>query len=144
MTRPITPQVTANVIIEFPQRKGTPILLIERKYSPYGWAIPGGFVEVGETISSAAQREALEETGLDVHLDILLGIYSDPNRDFRGHSVGTVFIGSATGVPLAADDAKKVAFFDPFNIAVDLALDHRKILDDYCLYRTQGIIKIPE
>jgi 8-oxo-dGTP diphosphatase len=144
MARPITPQLTADVIIEMPLLDDKPIILIERKYEPYGWAIPGGFVEVGETIANAARREALEETSLDVELDILLGIYSNPKRDFRGHTACAVFIGSAAGKPMAADDAKAIALFDPFEIDVALAFDHRQILDDYCEYRRSGIIKLPE
>jgi len=144
MTRPVTPQLTADVIIEMPLLDDKPIILIERKYEPYGWAIPGGFVEVGETIANAARREALEETSMEVELDILLGIYSNPKRDFRGHTACAVFIGSATGKPIAADDAKDIALFDPFNIDVALAFDHRQILDDYCNYRHNGIIKLPE
>ena len=144
MTRPITPQLTADIIIEMPMYDDNPIILIERKYEPYGWAIPGGFVEVGETIAAAARREALEETTLEVDLSILLGIYSNPKRDFRGHTVCSVFIGSATGKPIAADDAKDIALFDPFNVDVELAFDHRQILDDYCDYRRDGTIKLPE
>ncbi len=144
MPIPITPKLTADVIIEMPMIDDRPIVLIERKYEPYGWAIPGGFVDVGETIASAARREALEETSLEVELEILLGIYSNPKRDFRGHTVCSVFIGNATGKPVAADDAKDIALFDPFNVDVELAFDHRQILDDYCKYRSEGIIKLPE
>ena len=144
MNRPVTPQITADVIIEMPLLDDKPIILIERKYEPYGWAIPGGFVEVGETIAAAARREALEETTMEVELDVLLGIYSDPKRDSRGHTACAVFVGSATGKPIAADDAENIALFDPFNIDVELAFDHRQILDDYCLYRSDGIIKLPK
>ena len=144
MARPITPQLTADVIIEMPLLDDKPIILINRKYEPFGWAIPGGFVEVGETIATAAHREALEETCLDVELDLLLGIYSDPQRDFRGHTACAVFIGNATGQPQAADDAKDIALFDPFNIDVELAFDHGQIVEDYCLYRREGIIQLPK
>jgi len=143
MTVPVTPKLTADVIIEMPLQDDNPIILIERKYEPYGWAIPGGFVEVGETVAQAAIREAREETCLDVDLDILLGIYSDPKRDFRGHTACAVFIGNASGKPLAADDAKDIALFDPFDIDVELAFDHRQIIEDYCDYRRHGIIKLP-
>ncbi len=141
--KPVTPLLTADVIIEMPLIDDKPIVLIDRKYEPYGWAIPGGFVEVGETVATAARREALEETSLEVELKVLLGIYSDPKRDFRGHTACSVFVGTATGKPVAADDAKDIALFDPFNIDVELAFDHRQILDDYCLYRREGIIKLP-
>lgn len=144
MSRPVTPLLTADVIIEMPLLDDKPIILIERKYEPYGWAIPGGFIEVGETIATAASREALEETSLEVELDILLGIYSNPKRDPRGHTACAVFIGNASGKPVAADDAKDIGLFDPFNIDVALAFDHRQILDDYCHYRRDGIIKLPE
>jgi len=143
MAVPVTPRLTADVIIELPLHDDNPIILIERKYEPYGWAIPGGFVEVGETVAQAAIREAREETCLDVDLDILLGIYSDPKRDFRGHTACAVFIGNASGKPLAADDAKDIALFDPFDIDVELAFDHRQIIEDYCDYRRHGIIKLP-
>jgi 8-oxo-dGTP diphosphatase len=143
MPRPVTPQLTADVIIEMPLHDDSPIVLIERKYEPYGWAIPGGFVEVGETVAQGAIREAREETCLDVDLDILLGIYSDPKRDFRGHTACAVFIGNASGKPHAADDAKDIALFDPFDIDVELAFDHRQIIEDYCDYRRNGIIKLP-
>ncbi|NOQ69631.1 MAG: NUDIX domain-containing protein [Gammaproteobacteria bacterium] len=144
MTKPITPLLTADVIIEMPMFDDRPIILIERKYEPYGWAIPGGFVEVGETIASSARREALEETSLDVDLDVLLGIYSNPERDYREHTVCGVFIGNSSGKPVAADDAKDIALFDPFNVDVELAFDHRQILQDYCKYRSEGIILLPE
>ncbi len=143
MARPVTPLLTADVIIELPLIDDKPILLIQRKFEPYGWAIPGGFVDVGETISSAARREALEETSLEVELDILLGLYSDPRRDSRGHTASAVFVGNASGKPIAADDAKDIALFDPFNIDVELAFDHRQILLDYCDYRRDGSIKLP-
>lgn len=80
---------------------------------------------------------------MDVELDVLLGIYSDPKRDLRGHTACAVFVGYAEGKPIAADDAKDIALFDPFDIDVELAFDHRQILDDYCDYRRQGIIKLP-
>jgi 8-oxo-dGTP diphosphatase len=143
MTRPVTPLLTADVIIEMPLIDDKPIILIERKYEPHGWAIPGGFVEVGETIATAAQREALEETSLEVELDLLLGIYSDPKRDMRGHTVCAVFIGNAAGKPVAADDARDIALFDPYNIDVELAFDHRQIVEDYCAFRREGTIKLP-
>lgn len=143
MPRPVTPQITADVIIEMPLLDDKPIILIERKFEPFGWAIPGGFVEVGETVAEGAKREALEETSLDVDLEILLGIYSDPKRDFRGHTACAVFVGTATGKPVAADDAADIALFDPFNVDVKLAFDHRKIIDDYCEYRENGTIKLP-
>lgn len=143
MTRPVTPQITADVIIEMPLLDDKPIILIERKYEPFGWAIPGGFIEVGETVAQGAVREALEETGLEVELDILLGIYSNPQRDPRGHTACAVFVGNATGKPVAADDAADIGLFDPYNVDVELAFDHDEILQDYCAYRRDGTIRLP-
>lgn len=144
MSRPVTPQITTDAIIELHDRANHPIVLINRKYPPFGWAIPGGFVEVGETVSQAVIREAQEETTLDITLDQLLGCYSNPERDFRGHTACLVYVAHATGEPVAADDAADIAVFDPFDIDVELAFDHRKILDDYCEYRVNGTIKLPE
>ena len=143
MPRPVTPQLTVDAIIELRDRENSPIILIDRKFPPYGWAIPGGFVEVGETVSQAVVREALEETCLQIDLDILLGCYSDPERDNRGHTACLVYVAQACGKPVAADDAADIAVFDPFNVDVELAFDHRQILDDYCAYRLNGTIKLP-
>ena len=81
MTVPVTPALTVDVVIELGDRSERPVVLIERHFAPLGWALPGGFVEVGETVEAAAVREAREETGLDVELVELLGVYSDPARD---------------------------------------------------------------
>ena len=136
--RPQTPQLTADIIIEMVDRPDRPIVLIERKNSPPGWAIPGGFVDVGETVTRAAVREAKEETGLDVTLDALLGCYSDPARDPRGHTASLVYIGHAIGEPVADDDAANLALFEPARIDVPLAFDHARILRDYLNYRNSG------
>jgi 8-oxo-dGTP diphosphatase len=127
MPRPETPALTVDVVIEL---EGGGIVLIERKHPPPGWALPGGFVDVGETVEAAAVREAREETGLEVELLELLGVYSDPARDPRGHTVGIVFVGRATGTPQAADDAQNVAVFDAAQLP-PLAFDHDRILADY-------------
>jgi len=140
MTRPATPALTVDIIIEMIDRPERPVVLIERKYPPYGWAIPGGFVDVGETVTQAAIREAMEETGLQVSLDVLLGCYSEPSRDQRGHTVSLVYIAQSEGEPKAADDAKNLALFDPFNIEDQLAFDHDEIIRDYCRYRETGRI----
>jgi len=137
--RPQTPQLTADIIIEMEDRPGRPIVLIERRNPPPGWAIPGGFVDVGETVTRAAVREAKEETGLDVTLDALLGCYSDPARDPRGHTASLVYIAHASGEPAADDDAASLALFDPARIDVPLAFDHQRILRDYLNYRDHGI-----
>jgi 8-oxo-dGTP diphosphatase len=127
MPRPETPALTVDVVIEL---QGGGIVLIERRYPPPGWALPGGFVDVGETVEAAAVREAREETGLDVELVELLGVYSDPARDPRGHTASVVYVGRAAGTPQAADDARNVAVFDPAT-PPPLAFDHDRILADY-------------
>lgn len=113
-------------------------MLIKRKYPPYGWALPGGFVDIGETLELAAIREAKEETCLDVHLLSLLGNYSDPNRDDRQHTVSAVYIAEASGEPKAADDASDLSLYTQHNLPNSLAFDHDKILADYLLYLRSG------
>jgi 8-oxo-dGTP diphosphatase len=140
MNRPVTPLLTVDTIIALQDRKGTPIVLIERKYPPYGWALPGGFVDVGETLEHAAIREAQEETGLQVSLQLLLGVYSDPVRDSRGHTVSAVYVAGATGQPVAMDDAANVAIFMPDDLP-ELAFDHGQILQDYRDYLQSGQVK---
>ncbi|BCX82179.1 8-oxo-dGTP diphosphatase [Methylomarinovum caldicuralii] len=138
MPRPHTPLLAADVIIELADRPGRPIVLIERKYPPAGWAIPGGFVEIGETVERAAVREMAEETGLTVRLLALLGVYSDPRRDPRGHTVTVVYVGEAAGTPQAADDARTVAVVDPERPPRPLAFDHAGVLADYRRFRASG------
>jgi len=128
--RPVTPAVAVDIVIELVDRPERPIVLIERRNPPPGWALPGGFVDVGETVERAAVREAREETSLDVELECLLGVYSDPARDARGHTVSIVYIGHARGAPVAADDARNVAVVDPRAPPL-LAFDHARILADY-------------
>jgi 8-oxo-dGTP diphosphatase len=130
MPVPTTPKVAVDVVIELIDRPDRPIVLVERRHPPPGWALPGGFVDVGETVEAAAVREAREETGLVVELGPLLGVYSDPARDPRGHTVGIVFVGRARGAPVAADDARAVAAVDPRN-PPPLAFDHARIIGDY-------------
>jgi len=136
--RPETPALTVDIIIEMHDRADKPVVLIERKYPPHGWAIPGGFVDVGESTTQAAIREAKEETCLEVTLDYLLGCYSDPSRDFRGHTASLVYVAHASGEPVAEDDAASLRLFDPFNIDVALAFDHGEIMRDYCRCRETG------
>jgi 8-oxo-dGTP diphosphatase len=127
---PTTPRLTVDVVIELLDQPQRPIVLIERRNPPPGWALPGGFVDVGETVEAAAVREAREETGLEVALGALLGVYSDPARDPRFHTVSVVFVGTARGVPVAADDARAVRAVDPRD-PPPLAFDHARILADY-------------
>lgn len=129
MARPETPLLAVDIVIR--RLGGHEVLLIERHHPPYGWATPGGFVDVGETVEAAARREAREETGLNVRLDRLLGVYSDPARDPRGHTVSVAFLAWAEeGEAVAGDDAKAVRWFDPRDRSLDLAFDGRRILDD--------------
>jgi len=136
MPRPVTPPVAADVIIELADRPGRPIVLIERRNPPPGHALPGGFVELGETVEEAARREAREETGLDVELMGLLGVYSDPGRDPRGHTVSVVYLAEARGEPVAGDDAGGIVVVPPES-PPSLAFDHARILQDYLRRRRQ-------
>lgn len=138
MTRPVTPLIAADTIIELTDFPNRPIVLIERAYPPYGWAIPGGFVDVGEIVELAAIREAQEEVSLNVQLIALLGIYSDPARDTRGHTVTAVYVAEAAGTPVAADDAKNCRMFSLDELPDLLAFDHAQVLADYKRYRETG------
>lgn len=122
------PFPTVDIIIEL-EDKG--IVLIRRKNPPYGWAIPGGFVDYGESIEDAAMREALEETSLNVEIVRQFHTYSSPDRDPRFHTTATVFIAHASGIPEAADDANEAGIFTEESLPDEIAFDHRKILDDY-------------
>jgi 8-oxo-dGTP diphosphatase len=112
------------------------IILIERMNEPFGWALPGGFVDYGESVEHAALREAREETGVEITDLTLLGCYSDPSRDTRLHTISTVFVAQGCGIPLAGDDAAGLQLF-PLNALPELlCFDHRRILDDYLRFRT--------
>jgi len=121
------PFLTVDAIIE----TDGGIVLIKRKNPPPGWAIPGGFVDYGETLEAAVIREAKEETGLDIKIIRQFHTYSDPKRDPRHHTVTTIFIASAAGTPVAADDAKEAGVFIRDKLPADIAFDHRQILADY-------------
>ena len=138
MTKPVTPLLAADAIIEMINIPGKPIVLIERLNTPHGWAIPGGFVDIGETVEAAAVREAKEETSLDVELTGLLGIYSNPERDPRGHTVTAIYVAQSTGIPMAADDAKNLDLFTLDRLPSPLAFDHELVLADYQRYREQA------
>lgn len=141
--RPVTPLLAADVIIELADRPDRPIVLIERLHEPLGWAIPGGFVEIGEKVEQAAIREAREETGLDVRLIALLGLYSRPDRDPRGHTVTAVYVGEAKGMPQAADDAKNCRIVRLDERLHPLAFDHAEVLADYARFRETGALPSP-
>jgi 8-oxo-dGTP diphosphatase len=109
------------------------ILLIERGNPPHGWALPGGFIDCGESAEQAALREALEETGLAVRLTGLLGVYSDPDRDPRFHTLSVAYTAECDdgASPCAGDDARNARFFPLDALPVDIAFDHRRIIADF-------------
>lgn len=121
-----------DIIIEITRDDGQRgIVLIKRKYPPFGWALPGGFVDYGETLEEAAVREAREETSLDIRLVRQMHTYSDPSRDPRQHTISTVFIATAEGQPKARDDAQDIGVFTEDELTFPLAFDHEHILRDY-------------
>lgn len=126
------PVPTVDIVIEIKREDGKQgIVLIKRKNPPFGWALPGGFVDYGESLEEAARREAKEETSLDIKLKGQLHTYSDPNRDPRQHTISTVYAASAQGEPKARDDAQGIGIFTKEEINFPLAFDHQKILADY-------------
>ncbi len=133
------PVPTVDIIIEMSDRPHQPIVLIERLNPPYGWAIPGGFIDYDETVEAAACREALEETGLQVELLEQFHVYSDPARDPRQHTISIVFLAIAHGTPVAQDDAKALKLFERWQIPESLCFDHGQILRDYRRYREYGL-----
>jgi ADP-ribose pyrophosphatase YjhB (NUDIX family) len=132
--KPRNPLLTVDIIIEC---QGG-IVMIERKNPPHGWALPGGFVDYGESIESAAIREAKEETGLAVQLLEQMHTYSDPLRDPRHHTVSTVFIAKAHGQPIGMDDACNASIFLQTNLPSPIVFDHSAILADYFRYKKSG------
>ncbi len=130
----LNPLPTVDIIIEM---EGGGIVLIKRRNPPRGWALPGGFVDYGESLEDAARREAKEETGLQVELRRQMHTYSDPARDPRHHTITTVYVARASGTPQAADDAEGIGvFFSQGNLPQPLMFDHEKILADY--FRSQA------
>ncbi len=130
------PVPTVDVIIEIEREDGEQgIVLIERKNPPFGWALPGGFVEYGESLEEAAVREAREETSLEIELVSQFHTYSDPARDPRQHSISTVFVARGRGKLRAQDDAKNIGVFAQGEMTFPLAFDHRKILADYFVWK---------
>jgi len=126
------PIPTVDIIIEVERENGQEgIILIKRKNPPYGWALPGGFVDCGESLEEAAVREAKEETSLDIRLKSQFHTYSDPKRDPRKHTISTVYVATAQGRPKAKDDAQEIGIFTKEEINFPLAFDHQKILTDY-------------
>jgi 8-oxo-dGTP diphosphatase len=138
MPVPITPLLAADALITLIDQPGRPFVLIERAFPPFGWAIPGGFVDIGETLEHAAVREAKEETCLDIQLTALLGLYSNPQRDPRNHTVTAVYLAEAKGLPRAADDAKNFGLFTFDNLPAELAFDHAMVLEDFKQYLLTG------
>jgi ADP-ribose pyrophosphatase YjhB (NUDIX family) len=140
MTTYRNPVPTADIIIEIDDK----IILIERKNPPYGWAIPGGFVDYGESLENAAMREALEETSVHVELYEQFYTYSKPERDPRHHTVTTVFLARPiSGRPEAGDDAKSLELFTSDSLPDNIAFDHRDILMDYFTYKKTGKRPVP-
>lgn len=129
------PTPTVDIIIELIDLPHRPIILIERLNPPHGWALPGGFVDYGESLETAAIREAQEEIGLAVQLLEQFHVYSAPDRDPRQHTISIVFIATAIGDPIAQDDAKSVKIFAPWEIPTELCFDHGLIIKDYLDYR---------
>lgn len=129
------PLPTVDCIIELP---GERIVLIRRKNPPLGWALPGGFVDEGESLDKAAVREAKEETGLEVELEEQFFTYSDPKRDPRKHTLSTVYLCRAKGEPQGSDDAAEARAFPVDALPQELCFDHGTILADYLRYKRTG------
>ena len=135
------PVPTVDIII---QLEGGAIVLIERANPPYGWALPGGYVDYGESLEEAAVREAKEETSLDIELLGQFHTYSDPQRDSRQHNISTVFVAQSAGIPQGASDARQAGVFFENSLPTPLVFDHSQILKDYFqAIRENGAAKFP-
>lgn len=128
---PKTPLLTVDAIIVYPGKR---LVLIERKNHPHGFALPGGFVDIGESVETAVAREVMEETGIEFTNSKLLGVYSDPKRDKRGHIVSIVYYGRPRDeniTPKGGDDAKEARLFNFDNLPKNIVFDHKQIILDY-------------
>jgi 8-oxo-dGTP diphosphatase len=132
------PFPTVDIIIQVREK----IVLIERRNEPSGWALPGGFVDYGESLEAAAIREAREETGLDINTLRQFGAYSDPQRDPRQHNISFVFVAEGSGELLGGDDASHAALFHLDALPSPLCFDHGRILDDY-RHKAPPIVRLP-
>ncbi len=140
MSKPVTPLLTVDILIV----QSGKLVLIRRRNPPFQgqWALPGGFVDVGETVEEAAVREANEETGLDVELQGLVGVFSDPDRDPRGHTVSICFAALGQGTPRASSDAQDVALFDLDDLP-PLAFDHLQIINEGRQKMRELMLQVP-
>ena len=132
----INPIPTVDIIIEIEGK----IVLIKRKNEPKGWALPGGFVDYGESLEDAAIREAFEETSIRIAELKLLGCYSDPARDKRQHNISTVYVAKGSGLPEAGDDAVNAVLFQPDKLPQNLCFDHEQIIQDYMNKKASGLL----
>jgi 8-oxo-dGTP diphosphatase len=139
MSTPRNPYPTVDVVVEV----GGGIVLVERKNPPHGWALPGGFIDYGERVEDAARREIMEETGLEVELVHLLGVYSDVDRDPRHHTLTVVYVGRADGTPRGGDDAARAEIFDPEQLPSPLCFDHARVVRDYLAFKRAGQVPRP-
>jgi 8-oxo-dGTP diphosphatase len=135
-----SPAPTVDVVISLP---GDRVVLVARRFEPLGWALPGGFVDQGETVEAAAVREVREETGLTVTLTDLLWVYSDPGRDARRQTMSTVFLGRAAGEPRGGDDAAEARAFAWGELPAHLCFDHAEILGDARRLLLTGTRRLP-